>query len=672
MATIGVDTETYVSRVTRPGKKGPKPTGLGIPPVVVTTFAARDLCLLPRANEWASVIGNDGYHAGALLGYDGARAVVDLIRAEHTLVAHNAAFDIAGWYRALCECAPGDAPVLLDALESGQLRCTYVRELLLAVAFGYLKYDHRINKAKPGFSLADVARARLGIDVGGKEGPDAWRMRYAELDGVPFEQWPREALDYALNDAVLHLRVYEDQSQRSETPEGIVVDSDGNVTNERQQTAAAFALHLCSANGPRTDAARVEAFRADQLAELERATAEGQRLGFVRADGTLDRKALQALVVGHYGANAPKTDKGAIQTSEEVLEAIPALSDYIESKGAAKIVSTYLPILEAGTQYPVTSRPIPVVGTGRTAWQDPNLQNPPRAGDFRACFTARPGRVYSSTDYNQIELAAVAQVELWWFGTSRMAEVINAGQDCHTMLAAEIATQEEGRRYTYEEARHLIKDVKAEQWAGPQGYRQLAKIGNFGFNGGLGAKSFVPYAKQYGAILTEDKATIIRNAWLTTFPQKRDYFNRIAYHTRAGERFTVVHPVTNRQRADVGYTDGCNSYFQGLTADGAKAGLYALWARILRAEAGAPMDPRDTSLVGVRPWLMLHDEILAEGPEDTAWLWGPRIAEVMIEEMKAYIPDVRVSAETALMRRWYKKADPVYVDGRLVPWEPTK
>ena len=43
----------------------------------------------------------------------------------------------------------------------------------------------------------------------------------------------------------------------------------------------------------------------------------------------------------------------------------------------------------------------------------------------------------------------------------------------------------------------------------------------------------------------------------------------------------------------------------------------------------------------------------------------------MIEGMKSVVPDVAIKAEPALMRYWYKKAEPVFNDeGLLIPWEP--
>jgi hypothetical protein len=84
-----------------------------------------------------------------------------------------------------------------------------------------------------------------------------------------------------------------------------------------------------------------------------------------------------------------------------------------------------------------------------------------------------------------------------------------------------------------------------------------------------------------------------------------------------------------------------------------------------------------------RPILFVHDEILIEGPADTAHRWAVSQAEVMAASAQIYTPDVPQIAEEAIMPRWYKGAEPVwsgpdgalYVKGcpkggRLVPWEP--
>jgi len=83
---------------------------------------------------------------------------------------------------------------------------------------------------------------------------------------------------------------------------------------------------------------------------------------------------------------------------------------------------------------------------------------------------------------------------------------------------------------------------------------------------------------------------------------------------------------------------------------------------------------QSSPLYGSRLTVFAHDESIIDIPElstkhvsDAAH----RQAAVMIEGMKSVVPDVAIKAEPALMRYWYKKAEPVFNDeGLLVPWEP--
>jgi hypothetical protein len=149
-------------------------------------------------------------------------------------------------------------------------------------------------------------------------------------------------------------------------------------------------------------------------------------------------------------------------------------------------------------------------------------------------------------------------------------------------------------------------------------------------------------------------------------PSLRDYFQWVAARTQDGRTFTWLDPVTGFLRGGVGYTDGCNTQFQGRAAIGAKI---AMWA-IFEAVFGVSGDPEDDVMEGVRAWNFVHDEFLMEGPAATAHLWAPRVSTLMVRSMRQVIPDVRVEAPPALMWRWLKGAEPVYVDGRLVPWTP--
>ena len=68
----------------------------------------------------------------------------------------------------------------------------------------------------------------------------------------------------------------------------------------------------------------------------------------------------------------------------------------------------------------------------------------------------------------------------------------------------------------------------------------------------------------------------------------------------------------------------------------------------------------------------IHDEIILEAPEGLAAAAAERLAEVMVEQMRKFLPDIPVKADAHLMRRWYKSAEPVRnAAGVLIPWEPT-
>jgi len=122
----------------------------------------------------------------------------------------------------------------------------------------------------------------------------------------------------------------------------------------------------------------------------------------------------------------------------------------------------------------------------------------------------------------------------------------------------------------------------------------------------------------------------------------------------------VVQPWSRRLRGNLRFTNAANTFFQGLTADGAKM---ALWMVTREAYVGR--------LRGCYPVAFMHDEILAEGPSDSAHDWVQVLDEAMKQGMATVTPDVPVVTEPALMDRWYKGAKPVFSDdGELVPWEP--
>jgi len=350
--------------------------------------------------------------------------------------------------------------------------------------------------------------------------------------------------------------------------------------------------------------------------------------------------------------------------------------------------------LRTGTKAPITSRPNVIVRTGRTSWSDPPLQQPPKKGGFRECHVPRPGYVYVSVDYDAIEMCALAQAHLDWDLGSTMADAIREGRDLHT----DFATYTIG--IPYERGLELRALAKTGDKGGQEfedGPRFRAKAGNFGFPGGMGPRTFIRAQLKQGATLSMfapetgkmpeaiQTARDLRDSWMEKWPEMRGYFEIVGSLTAEGS-YTAIQPVSGRLRGAVGYCDGCNTYFQGRVADGAKAAFWEVCRRaygvplgksynaqndvLERLErpsyAGTPDDP----LWGTRPVLMLHDEIISEIPEHRLAAAADEKARVMRDVMALYIPDIPISAEPAASRLWSKHAATIRdSNGVLQVWE---
>lgn len=309
---------------------------------------------------------------------------------------------------------------------------------------------------------------------------------------------------------------------------------------------------------------------------------------------------------------------------------------------------------------------------------------------------------FCSIDYAAIELCALAQTCLTLLGFSRMAEVINESGDpgsLHTAFAASMV----GLSVEEMKARVKAKDPVAV------GYRQASKAANFGFPGGMGASTLVLAKRkgiegtttaadgtiyqgirfcihmggaercgvekvtQWGPVGREKSipptckrclecAEDLRGQWFKQWPEMKAYFAYVSNQVENTGQITQIGSgrVRNVDNSPNPFTSGANSYFQGLAADGAKAALYAVSRECY-------LD-RDSPMYGARPIFFNHDEIFSEMPIQIASNAAKRMTEVMIREMRTFVPDVTVKAEPCLQWRWSKNAQAVYdVDGNLIP-----
>jgi DNA polymerase family A/3'-5' exonuclease len=569
------------------------------------------------------------------------------------VIGHNVFYDLG-----LC-CAEDPAtfvPLVFKAFDDFRIRDTIIRQQLIDIATGNLKYrldEETQTYVKTGYTLADLVLRILGR-VLPKE--DTWRLKYALLDGVPISEWPADAKKYAVDDAVATREVFLKQ-QELILAEGAV---NGVIPTEERATRDAWSLWLMSAWGVRTDGEAVAKLKAELEAEQVEANKKLQGTGIIKPKGdgwSRDMKEIYKRVRAGYeaqGLQVPTTESGRVSSAyESLVDCLdPDLAVLADAAGGAKLLNTYVPVLESGALVPINARFNVLVESNRTSCEKPNLQNLPRKSNSRTCFTARPGYVYASVDYDTIELRALAQSCLDLVGNSEMAEALRRGEDLHLSLAADflgISREDAVRRY--EEGDSEVADM-----------RQMVKPANFGFPGGMASDSFVEYAKGYGYDLDRGLSKRLHEQWFRTWPEMRAYFEYVSRIVGKAGQGTVVSPRSGFVRGGLTFTQLSNHYFQSLTATGAKD---ALW-HVSRECYSNP----SSALWASRPVVFVHDEIITEMPEDRASDAAELQAKIMVDVMSKWIPEIPIKAGPVLMRKWHKGAKAVRINGRLVPSRP--
>jgi hypothetical protein len=479
-------------------------------------------------------------------------------------------------------------------------------------------------------------------------------------------------LDYAVRDAIATHRIAAQMLRRAmelqPEPADLLPEARDRfgLLSEAVQVRAAIALAAVERCGIHLDIEQLEAVRAAFLADVKclggafEAAApvadEGlfdDRLSLLKRDKegnvkitatgapSLHQKRFMTVLAAigeQVGIEIPTTDTGRLTLSMEFWDQhrdkhplIGAFGDLVNRAAGGRILNQ----LRHPHEHP---RYGVMVITGRTSCSRPNVQQVPKRGGLRELFIPSEGHVFLGIDYSAIELVTLARVCLHRYGESRLAEVLRDGQDPHALTAASMCGMK---------ARKFLAMKKSN----PKEYNRLraaAKAVNFGVPGGLGPDGLIDYARNvFGVVMTREDAERFRNALIDdTYPELRRYLREDADR---------VHVLTGRVRADVHYTEGKNTPFSGLAADGAKQAMFNLTA------------------AGFHLVAFIHDEFLMELPEDddhTAR--AVEIERICIDAMQTVVGDLPVKCEYALMRRWSKDAEAVRdKDGRLLVWEPT-
>ncbi len=580
-----------------------------------------------------------------------------------------------------------------------------LRERLLDLAEGTLGKDFRSltdegNPRRKLYNLKVLAQNYLNIQLDKL----SWRLGYSRYTDVPLEAYEDGARKYLTDDVESALHVAARQQQRAEAAG---LEPAQRIPDSAQQVKYAFSLNLVSAWGMRTDLSKVQQLDADLDSTQRKLLNLLKQHGIVRSTGrdagTRDMKRIHSLVEQAYkdaGQEVPRTEKGNISTAGGVLEDIAqtqlqrlggdveekvnelghldegklleiplyALSQYVS---VGKLVETYLPVLQAGTQHPINTRFQTILETGRVSSARPNLNNMPRGGvrtllqrlqaRVRQCFVPRPGFVLSSVDYSQLELACLSQLMYWYFGDSKMGDAINADFDLHLLFAADQLLH-----IPYEEALRRKKDKQVSD------LRQLAKIGNFSLGGGAGPGTLVKMAAtSYGVSLTLTEATELKEKWLNQW-QMRPYFRLIqsmlrGYDDKGQAVGALEQFISKRVRSGARYCALANSGFQALGADLALSALYEIIKACYLLNG---------SMYGARVIGFFYDETLAELPIEKADEYAKEQTRIMVDTQRVYCPDVKPKASPALQECWMKEAEEVHArsvggkPGKLIPWKP--
>lgn len=642
-----------------------------------------------------------------------------VMHADHEIIAHNAAFDfwvLERWFSSTKDAAALDA---LWRIADGRLHDTMLLDRLLRLA------DRRTaSTVAKSRSLAVLVRELLDERL---PKDDDVRLAFGAAlvnEQIELSRITPAMLLYAATDPVATLDVWSILQPRAEAAaaahgERLLPDAQERFggLSETVQVRGAIALAAIGRRGLLVDRDRLVALR-------EQLQAERDRLGaLLEAEGVVIRKATKwkKKQAGLHARlrrvveelrdddgrrlieSTPTTPKGHVSTSRDAWGEWRSLSPFLDAfltfDEVTKLLSTFVRGL--GDNDVVRSRYNVLVRTGRTSASKPNVQNLPRKGGVREVFRPRPGFVYLVTDYRFIELVTLAQTALMRFGSSRLGDVINSGQDPHRITAAQITGKQVGE----------IDDQE----------RQWAKAANFGFPGGLGAEAFIAYARStYGVTVTKEQAAAFRAAWIAAYPEmgrwlasddmatlarnlglERDdvceVFREwsvagtsswipptvariVSGHSLAkgtGEPYrdsTVSRAwellsrgrlpaelawrvanrvpsaqladhlrrvdavtLTGRVRAACSYTQARNAPFQGLAADGAKLAMF------------------DLERAGYAIVAFVHDEIVLEIAERSDYSDVVHDVSIrMVNAMRVVCPDVRVEVEPVVSRSWSK------------------
>lgn len=593
---------------------------------------------------------------------------------DSTIIAHNAVFECG----VTITHYPDLANQVFDALDNGRIYCTKINEAL---------WNVQREKALMKLTLADLVQHYFKVDISaGKSEPDAWRLRYSELDGVDISDYPEAARDYAIDDSIWAYKVYKQQQPIGQT----------------LALKSAVYLNLMGAQGFAIDQSRV------LLLEQEIWEYLTPRYDFLVQQGFCDyipkqrqpRKRIKLLTeyIEGLGIDLQQTIKGGTATSGEALASYMTQVDdavikaFSELSKYEKIMTAYISHLKDApkiySQYSTTKNTGRTSSSGSKLFDSVNIQQIPRtveavSYDVRNCFVPRPGFKICSIDYSGLELCSAAHQLYTTVGYSYMRNALNEGDkptDMHSKLAAKI------KKVTYDDFMEHKKEPDYKD------ARQKAKPINLGFPGGIGYDTMrhlmwrdgiktryqvletarrktdlYYYLTNIGApdlrirrngkheyALVQDELVTLKRSIFDLYPELEEFLKETHNKFLTGKMKYVknefgeweeepmyMYDIYGFKRDWCTYTALCNGYLmQTPSAVGAQKAVNAICRKFY-------------GNADIIPQAFIHDEIVFE-IRDLRTDLVEQAANIMIEEMQTVLSSVRIAVEASVSDYWQK------------------
>ncbi len=166
---------------------------------------------------------------------------------------------------------PDLLPLIFKALDDETLSDTAIREKLLNLTITGDLENLRLpdgSSSRLTYGMEALVKKYFGIDISAtKSDPAAWRTNFEVFDNVPIEQYPKDAVDYVLDDVNYPLKIWRLQEDRRQ--EIIAQRGIDPFATESFRILVDFVLRLMSARGVATDpiaVQKVEDLLAKELA----------------------------------------------------------------------------------------------------------------------------------------------------------------------------------------------------------------------------------------------------------------------------------------------------------------------------------------------------------------------------------------------------------------------